>query len=134
MKKTVLVCALAAVFALSGIMAGCDNETDKNADVDNRQEEEMPEQKPNEGEGQKPGEGEEQKPDEGEGEGEGQNPNEGEEQNPGEGEEERKLRVLDKDFKYEVVQRETTIKYGEISLYGVMYRPKPKGKYPSIRP
>ena len=123
MKKAVLACALAAVFALGGIMTGCDNETaDKNADADTKQEEEMPEQKPGEGEEeQKPGEGEEQKP------------SEGEEQKPSEGEEEeRKLRVLDKDFKYGVAQKEYTVEYDGISIYGTLYRPKATGKFPLV--
>ncbi len=117
MKKTVLACALAAVFTFGGIMTGCDKKTDKNADEDTKQEEEMPEKKPDEDK-------EEQGPAQGDGQ-------DGEEQTPDEGGE-RKLRVLDKDFTYGVTEREYTVEYDGITLYGTLYRPQPKGKYPLV--
>ncbi len=45
---------------------------------------------------------------------------------------ERKLRVLEKDFTYEVTTEEFPVTYGDITIYGKLWEPKEKGKYPLV--
>lgn len=86
MKKKLICCMAALVFAFTGLLAACgESKTDEKTD------------------------------------------------NPGDSQvEERKLRVLDENFKYETDKFEYTVEYDGIVLYGEMYAPSAEGKFPAV--
>ena len=110
MKKAVLALALAGLLSLGAFAVGCDSGS-------------------NGGTG---GTNVEQDKDQSTDQSTDQNTDEGGEKDKEETPAERKLRVLDKDFKYTVRTKEFPVKYDDIEIFGQLWEPKEKGKYPLV--
>ena len=107
MKKAVLALALAGLLSLGAFAVGCDSgSTGGNTGGTNVEQDK--DSDPNNDQGGEQDKDKEEQP------------------------AERKLRVLEKDFKYTVTTEEFPVKYGDIEIFGQLWEPKEKGKYPLV--
>ena len=107
MKKAVLALALAGLLSLGAFAVGCDSgSTGGNTGGTNVDQDK--DSGPNNDQGGEQDKDKEEQP------------------------AERKLRVLEKDFKYTVRTKEFPVKYDDIEIFGQLWEPKEKGKYPLV--